>query len=482
MRAPISISVKDWQAFIRVLEDAFGVQLPETVKAGEVNVEELLVTARDLAPDPGKQGQIVITHELRQALSSLLAIPASDIGPLTPMATLMPGRARKQVIAQLQREVDWKLPRLGLPVWAQSVWGAGLMIGFVLQFIYPWWGIALFWGGMLLSFQVEKVAWAFQYPTFGHWVARCVQLNWPALQMGGVDADRLRVAFAELLRMHWPTEFDPRVPFPTVHVQDLLQGLGPQWHILNGDALRLSLEAADFPGERIVMRECMAVGPVAPHEDFFRRRSQFIADSYAAPPEKYQQWVMAELDKIPLIPAEADINLWFEDDLFCQANYWFLLHRLTAQGRQTRLFRVLPLINQDAPRWAGFAYHTQAELETAFQARLALTESDLKLASALWQAYSLGDVTQLQALANNTAPQWRGLQEAVAAYIAQIPSPDGLGKPVQILQQLLADGILAFEEAFRIFSEQAGEYGYGDLQVRAIWDKLLADKDSETAR
>lgn len=475
MRSPLTVPVQDWQAFLHELEDAFGAPIPASFQRGEVDVEALLQAATALAPDAGKQGQIVIAHELRYSLASLLGVAAASIVPQSKMAALVPGKTRREVMAQLQRESEWKLPRLGLPVWAQTLWGAGLLIGFILQFIYPLWGMLLFWGGMILSFQVEKAAWAFQYPTFGKWIARTVQLNWPSLELGAVDADRLRIAFAELLRTHWPDQFDPRSRFPHVQVHAPWEGLGPQWHVLNGDALRLSTEASDLPGDRIVMRECLAVGPVTLGANFFEARSRFIAASYAAPPAQYQQWVRAELERLKAIPAEADINLWFEDDLFCQVNLWFLIDQFMGQGRQAKIFRVMPILDADGDRWAGFGHHGQAALEAAFRARIALTVDDLQRGAALWQAYAQGDLARLQALGVTDAPQWRGLTTAVAAHIARQPDAAGLGRPERILLGIRREGIRDFEAVFKAFSAQAGEYGFGDLQVRALWDALPAD-------
>jgi hypothetical protein len=468
MAPTIPIEAWEWNAALHELEDAFGVAVPAHFRVGEVDPEALLAALCAAAPEAGRQGHMVIAYELRQALASMRAIDPAEISDATAMPTLLPAPQRKQCMQQLQGEVDWILPRLGMPIWAQYVWGAGLLIGFILQFIYPILGMVLFWGGMLLSFQVEKIAWAFQYPTFGKWVQRVVALNWPSLELAGVEADRVRIVYAELLRGHWPALFDPRERFPIVLVQDRWSGYGPQWHVLSGDALRLSIEAAKVPGERVVMRECMVVGPVQGSGDFFARRAAFIEEAYAAGKDKYQLWVMQELQRLAHIPPEADINLWFEDDLFCQVNLWFLIDQLVQMGHTTRIFRVLPIISSESTRWSGFANHDLDLLDTALQTRILLIDRDLDFASTLWQAYQQNDLPQLTRLANTTAPQWRGLSEAVAAHVARQPDADGLGAPERILRAIQAEGKTEFEAIFQEFTHRAGCYGFGDLQVRAM--------------
>ncbi len=468
MAPTISIEAWEWNAALHELEDAFGVTVPAQFRVGDIDPELLLAALCKAAPDAGRQGQMVITYELRQSLASILAIDPAEITDATAMPTLLLSSRRKQLMQQLQGEVDWILPRLGMPVWAQYLWGAGLLIGFILQFIYPILGMILFWGGMLLSFQVEKIAWAFQYPTFGKWVQRVVALNWPSLELAGVEADRVRIVYAELLRGQWPALFDPRERFPIVLVQDRWSGYGPQWHVLNGDALRLTMEAAKVPGEHVVMRECMVVGPVQGSADFFAHRAAFIESAYAAGKDKYQIWVMHELQRLATIPPEADINLWFEDDLFCQVNLWFLIDQLVQMGHTRRIFRVLPIIKSEGTRWTGFANHDLDLLAEALQARILLIDRDLDFASAVWQAYQQNDLPQLTRLANTTAPQWRGLSEAVAAHALRQPDADGLGAPERILRDIQAEGKTAFEDIFQEFIQRAGVYGFGDLQVRAL--------------
>ncbi len=474
MSSPQHLESHAWRQILHELENAFGTAIPEEYLNGACDLEQLLITLSNRSPDPGKQGRFVIQHELRQEVLELIpSWPSEHLTDTTAMTALFPSKERKALMQQLQTRIDWKLPRLGLPIWAQTVWGAGMLIGFVLQFIYPFWGMPLFWGGMLLSFQVEKIAWAFQYPTWAAWIDRTVAINWPALEMGAADGERVRVAFTELCNQVLEESLDPRDHFPVIQIHDLEAEFGQQTHVLHGDALRLTMERIAFPGARIVMRECMAVGPVQAWADFYQGRADFIHAAYHADHGKYAQWVMTELEKLKAAPADVDINLWFEDDLFCQANLWFLIHFLRQNGRTAGIYRVLPIIVSEDERWSGFGNHDLPLLEQALQARILLIERDIDYGSALWQGYQQNDLPHLTRLANTSAPQWRGLSEAVAALADRQPDAEGLGRPERILKAILAEHT-TFERIFAEFSARAGVYGYGDLQVQALLDGMQA--------
>jgi len=112
-----------------------------------------------------------------------------------------------------------------------------------------------------------------------------------------------------------------------------------QIHILNGDALleRFPFDTPDV----IVARECLVDGDVSSAHQvasldgggdasldtsldaFFQIRASFLQKQYGISPDEYAASTIAEFWKIREIPPESDINLWFEEDLFCQVNFWF---------------------------------------------------------------------------------------------------------------------------------------------------------------
>lgn len=94
-----------------------------------------------------------------------------------------------------------------------------------------------------------------------------------------------------------------------------------QYHILNGDALKVQFPEV-LKGNIIVARECL-IGDVQGKnlEQFFHTRAQFISNFEDYNYDDYFQDTVSEFEKIRAIPENAVINLWFEDDLFCQVNF-----------------------------------------------------------------------------------------------------------------------------------------------------------------
>ena len=118
----------------------------------------------------------------------------------------------------------------------------------------------------------------------------------------------------------------------------------PPLHLLNGDQLAHQLQGASYFQTHLVFREALIVGPVKSTslDAFWKIRTEFIAASYGATAEEYAQKTVSEIERLPALPEDAEICLWFEDDLFCQVNLWFMLS-VIADKPKLKLFRVFHL-------------------------------------------------------------------------------------------------------------------------------------------
>ena len=108
-----------------------------------------------------------------------------------------------------------------------------------------------------------------------------------------------------------------------------VKNMKTQYHILNGDSLKKQFPQ-DLTGEKIIIRECLIEGEIQGNSitDFFQCRAKFISNAYNTTEEKYFEKTVSEFQKIEKIPQEVEINTWFEDDLFCQVNFWFVCYLL----------------------------------------------------------------------------------------------------------------------------------------------------------
>ena len=239
------------------------------------------------------------------------------------------------------------------------------------------------------------------------------------------------------------------------------------FHILNGDALKERF-LEKFTGEQIVMRECLVDGDVSGDslETFFSNRSAYLSKTYGDVEEDdYRRKSITEINKIIEIPDGSAIYLWFEDDLFCQVNFWFTCW-LIKEKRKSIFFLVRPVIHN----MYGFGGLSDIDLFFSLDNQTKLTQIDLL--SDLWIHYKNNDLEQLLETAKKF-PEFPFIQVAVEAHIERFPK-EGLGRPEKSLMAIMEElGADKFGPVFQEFCKRESVYGFGDLQVKKIYDQLL---------
>jgi Domain of unknown function (DUF1835) len=238
------------------------------------------------------------------------------------------------------------------------------------------------------------------------------------------------------------------------------------YHVLPGDAVALEFAKVNLSGRPIVCRECLIVGPVDAENrfDFWNERAQFILAEYGEDEIEYHERVADELEKLTDIGPDDEVNLWFEYELFCQTNMWFCVSLLSNSGAD--IYRVAPSVRPREDIWKGFGSMTPEDLRRCLDERVRFDNTDIQLGTDLWTAYKVGDNDQLHQLGKSTSPCFSHLEEVCEAEIAKST------RPFRILTKIREQGISEFGEVFAEFSRQAGVYGYGDLQVQGLLDRL----------
>ena len=244
------------------------------------------------------------------------------------------------------------------------------------------------------------------------------------------------------------------------------------YHILNGDALLERLPAS-IPGHRIVFRECLVDGTVQGEtlEELYATRAEFLGSAYPGESEAaYHENVVPELNRIPALPGHSGAVLWFEDDLFCQVNLWFVAHMLCETGKAFHAYLVRPT----ASLQYGFGGMDEAAFWDAMQKPIILDAAALKVLVDCWLAYQAGDLDALQKLASENADRFPFLPKAVQAEVDRHPDNDGApGAPERILLEAMEEhGSDDFGPVYQHFWKHGAIYGFGDLQVKRLFDQL----------
>lgn len=223
------------------------------------------------------------------------------------------------------------------------------------------------------------------------------------------------------------------------------------FHILNGDCL-----AEKFPknleGESIIWREALIDGPVSDN-NFFENRKNFITENYDSE-SNYDELVVKEFQKMQDLPEDSAVFFWFEDDLFCQVNFWFLISNLNLG--KAKIFRVFP---KDTKK--GFAESDENDLLELFHSAKEINDTERKLISNLWIDFQQNNLSK-----ETSSEIVRNLETLITANENRFNGT--LEDQIKVIQKTAK----SFEEFFKIFNQKYPIYGFGDLQLKRCIDQF----------
>lgn len=247
-------------------------------------------------------------------------------------------------------------------------------------------------------------------------------------------------------------------------------------HVLNGDSLAFSFPGAKIEGEIIVAREGFIDGDLSGNNlnDFRQSRTRYMGLTEV----EYYNKVVKEFEKLMGVPDNSEFNLWFEYDLFCQVNMWFVLSLLNGLPVNKNVFAVYTsyLDRGNKHFWNGFGPANTSDLRVCFTNRIPLTELDLQFGHNLWEAYKIGNLEALIRLSKNQSPAFPYLQEVVKAHVDRFPKDGTKGRPEKILEDITKNISTDFHDAFKEFGRRESIYGFGDIQLKHLYDKVMHNR------
>lgn len=238
------------------------------------------------------------------------------------------------------------------------------------------------------------------------------------------------------------------------------------YHILNGDALK-----DQFPtltGETIVARECLVDGDVSGEslEELWENRAAFLSKTYGEKLD-YNLNVVSEFQKILAIPNGAEVNLWFEYDLFCQVNFWFCCW-LLKEKKNLHIYFVSPF---EKVGWWGFAGMSPDNLKKAYQEKDLLSHKNINDLADCWTSYKSNNNEELLRISESINIPF--FKDVVRAHIDRNLN-NGFGRPEMSLKEIISEKQTTdFKIIFPEFIKREGIYGFGDLQVKKMLNEIL---------
>ena len=240
-------------------------------------------------------------------------------------------------------------------------------------------------------------------------------------------------------------------------------------HVLNGDATATVFAAAGLPGDVLVWRDILVEGPLTAEwtaPTALAARAAYLATRLAIDPERYLSGVRAQEEGLAGALRHDEVVLWFEQDLFCAVNLWYLLTSFSRRPSAARLMLVYP--PTDAVK--GLGVLTPAQLATLFTERRPVTTPALALGRRAWEAYTDADPGEVAALAEQESDALPFVREALRCHCARFPSvATGLNEIETAALDTLDRGPTVFGELFRSVTAdpRARRHGMGDVQLVA---------------
>src|SRR5262249_3785312 len=224
-------------------------------------------------------------------------------------------------------------------------------------------------------------------------------------------------------------------------------------HLLNGDATVLP---DDLPGERAFWRDIMMEGPA--NADL-ETRAAWLAPRLEVTPGAYARGWREGQATLARATEHDEVVLWFERDLFCAINLWFILARLDA----ARVSLVFPEVTTDA---RGLSTLESPRLRALFGQRHTLAEDEIGEARALWRASAASEPTPPPPL----EPRFPFARAAIRLHCGRFPSvAHGLDEVEHATLQTLSTAT-GLPRLFVAIARSASliRLGMGDVQFTAI--------------
>jgi hypothetical protein len=248
------------------------------------------------------------------------------------------------------------------------------------------------------------------------------------------------------------------------------------YNILNGDSLACTFPDTKIEGDVIVVREGLVDGDLSGDNlhDFWQSRANYMGLTAT----EYYKNVVKEFEKIINAPDNSEFNLWFEYDLFCQVNMWFVISIINSLPIKKKAYAVYTsyLDKSNKQFWNGFGPANSDELKICYAKRILLSETDMHLGHELWKAYKNGDLEELTNLSKNQSFSFPYLHEVVKAHVDRFPIDGGKGRPEKVIEEIIQNGSNDFGKVFREFWNRESIYGFGDTQLRHLYDKVIGKR------
>ncbi|MEH6407651.1 MAG: DUF1835 domain-containing protein [Leeuwenhoekiella sp.] len=247
-------------------------------------------------------------------------------------------------------------------------------------------------------------------------------------------------------------------------------------HITNGDSLTERLKEIDLDGDIIIWREMLCEGPTLTDvgtEDFIKIRKKFLLENYSITEQDYEEKFVSQLHKLAEIDTYTEIILWFEFDLFCHINMLAAISYLIQHKNQEPVYLVCSGRVTGEKELLGLSELSDSQLLAHYENKIHLSEDDLEMANFIWELYCGNNPNKLKPEIRKSS-NFKYLSSCIRAHIERYPNSEtGLNTlETNILKLIKNHRITSENQLCGYILNYQGYYGYGDVQIFKIIDKL----------
>ena len=245
-------------------------------------------------------------------------------------------------------------------------------------------------------------------------------------------------------------------------------------HITNGSFLTNRINELDIDGDILTWQEMLCEGPTIEQvysKEFSELRKKFFIDFYDIDLDLTE--IELELDKLNHSEKYSEIILWFEYDLFCHINMLAVISLLNQKKIDLPLYLVCSGKVERSKNLKGLAELNSGQLLKHYRDRIALTATDIDLALTIWGIYCGKDHNLLKPFIV-TNSSFKYLSNCLKAHLERFPeTKDGLNVIERnVLEIVKNSNIKSKHHLLGYTLNYQGFYGYGDLQISRIIEKL----------
>ena len=248
-------------------------------------------------------------------------------------------------------------------------------------------------------------------------------------------------------------------------------------HLVAGESALGTLRETSVPGDKFSIDDILMEGPVI---DGLRTpsswdyRAEVLQRDFSIQKSAYLEGSRERDRVLDESLLHDEIVLWFEFDLFCQANLLYYLDWYAARDfGKTRLTLICPETFPGRPRFRGLGELHAEELNSLFPTRAPVTDAQKRVAQSAWHSFAGDDPREIEKFLQSDSSALPLVAPALRANLERFPSTtNGLGILGQKTLEILNEQPVPFRALFPrvVNTPEIFRHGMGDLSLQSYLD------------